>query len=422
MRRWFLLVSGVVSIGVGACGSGGGADGGLVTGTGGTGSGAHPNGGMSTARPDPARPLFDDAALHQISLTMAPEDWQSILDDSAGDEWRHATIVYDGVTVEDVGVRPSGEGSRFPGNPKQSVRIRFDAFPNKGKFGGIDVLKLKGQIGDDSMMRDKLGYFVFGKVMPAPQEAHARLIVNGDLRGVYAVIQVWESDAIKEHFNEPLGSLYRLRGVIGMDPYLYAGDDPKAYVPAPWEQKLSKPGNGDDVIPKFLKVMADSPSAIEPGTDVENLLAYLAANALITNTDGLAGDTGVEDHYQYYDPATGKFVVLPWDPDNTFGADNVKPDRGIYARFSKSRLLTIVRDEGTYRQQYKEKIRAVMAAVPAADVQAEVDRIANQIREAVHEDPIKAFPNDSFEWSVGYLRDYIAARYANVATQVSSGP
>jgi spore coat protein CotH len=240
MRSSLWWVLGVVSMVVAGCGSGGGADGGLVTGSG--GSGAGPDGGMKVGRPEAAMPIFADTALHQISITMSPEDWQSILDDSRGDEWRHATVVYDGVTVEEVGVRPSGEGSRFPGNPKMSVRLRFDAFPNRGKFGGIDTLKLKGQLGDDSMLRDRLSYFMFRKVMATPQEAHARLVVNGDLRGVYAVVEVWESDALKEHFSEPVGALYRLRGVVGTDPYLYTGDEPNKYVPAPWEQKLSKPG------------------------------------------------------------------------------------------------------------------------------------------------------------------------------------
>jgi spore coat protein H len=428
MGRW--LISGLVLIAHVACSSGqvSNGDGGTLTpGEGGIGPGPDvPDGGTDgggmVGRPMAARPLFDDTVVHQIALSMRPEDWQSILDDSRGDEWRHATLVYDGVTVVEVGVRPSGEASRFAGNVKQSMRIKFDAFPDQGKFGGIDVLKLKGSYDDTSMLRDRLAYFVFGKVMPAPREAHVRVVVNGELRGLYAVVEVWESEALKEHFSEPLGALYRLRGVIGTDPYLYIGDDTKAYVPAPWEQKLSKPGVMDDVVPRFLKVLADSPTMIEPATDVDNLLDYLAANALVTNSDGLTGDTGVEDHYQYHDPATGKFFVLPWDPDNTFGSNNIMPDRAIYARFSKSRLLTIIRDQGTYRQRYKERIKSVMAMLPVADVQAEVDRIYDQIRDTAYEDPYKAFANSTFDWSVGFVRNYVAVRYANVAMQIGAGP
>jgi spore coat protein CotH len=65
--------------------------------------------------------VFDDTRVHDVKLTMSPEDWQSIIADSRGDEWRHATLEYDGVVVEDVGVHPSGEGSRFPGNQKMAL-------------------------------------------------------------------------------------------------------------------------------------------------------------------------------------------------------------------------------------------------------------------------------------------------------------
>src|SRR6185369_7983340 len=97
----------------GACGSSG-TNGAVVTG----GNGGTGGGGATSARPAPASPIFDTSRVHEVVLTMSPDDWQSILDDSRGDEDRHATLTYDGVVIEDVGVRPSGETSRFPGNPK----------------------------------------------------------------------------------------------------------------------------------------------------------------------------------------------------------------------------------------------------------------------------------------------------------------
>ena len=86
---------------------------------------------------------------------MSPEDWQSILDDSRGDEWRHATLTYDGVKLQEVGVRPSGESSRFPATPRCRCGSASTPSPDQGKFGGVDVFQLKGQFGDQSMMRDQ---------------------------------------------------------------------------------------------------------------------------------------------------------------------------------------------------------------------------------------------------------------------------
>src|SRR5262245_45935147 len=83
-----------------------------LVGCGGGGSPSSMNGdgaGSLNQRPSPKMPLFDESVVHEVSLDMSPEDWQSILNDTRGDEWRHATLTYDGVVVDDVGVRPSGE-------------------------------------------------------------------------------------------------------------------------------------------------------------------------------------------------------------------------------------------------------------------------------------------------------------------------
>ena len=55
-----------------------------------------------------------------------------------------------------------------------------------------------------------------------------------------------------------------------------------------------------------------------------------------------------------------------------------------------------------------------MAAIPVGDVQAEIDRIYEQIKDAAHEDPYKG----SFDWACSYVRQFLADRYAFVATQL----
>src|SRR5262245_16443861 len=230
----------------------------LATLTGCGGGGSTVGGGATTElnhRPAPAVPIFDGTRVHDVSLAMAPEGWQSIIDDTRGNEWRHATVTYDGVVLEDVGVHPAGESSRFPGNPKMSMRIRFDAFDGRGKFGGYRVIGVKGEYDDGSMMRERLAMFVFAALMPAPQIAHARMVVNGDLRGVFTLREDWDETSLAAHFSQPLGPLYRLRPPAGVDPYLYLGDDPASYVPLPWERHIKDAARGDEVVPALLKAL-----------------------------------------------------------------------------------------------------------------------------------------------------------------------
>src|SRR5262249_22124607 len=135
-RRRIRKVIGVVGAaaiaGLGACGGDGN----------GSGGGGRAGAGNLSQRPAAAAPLFGDGKVHDIALEMSADDWQSIIADSRGDEWRHAKVTYDGVVVDDVGVHPSGESSRFAGNAKMSFRIKFDAFTGRGKFGGYSTVNV----------------------------------------------------------------------------------------------------------------------------------------------------------------------------------------------------------------------------------------------------------------------------------------
>ncbi|HXU07306.1 MAG TPA: CotH kinase family protein [Polyangia bacterium] len=405
-----VALAGAVTAGVGACGGGG------------SGGPSSPGGGGSSGnlsqRPKPAVGLFDTGRVHEVSLMISDDDWQSIIADSRGDEWRHATATYDGVTLEDVGVRPAGESSRFPGNQKMSIRIKFDAFAGGGKFGGYSDVNVKGEYDDQSMMRERLALGVFAALMPAPQAAHTTLTVNGASRGLFTLREDWDSTSIAAHFSPPFGPLYRVRGALPpADPYAYVNDDPASYVPLPWERHIKDTARGDEVLPPFLKALPDY-SQFETFVDVNDLLAYLAAAELVMTTDGLIGGSGASDHFQYFDPQSGKFFVLPWDPDNTFGSQGEMPTKSISSKLERNALTLVVLDRSDLRSAFHAKITEAMAAIPVSAVQAQADMIYNQIKDAAHADTIKAFSNDSFDWSLTDVKTFTAARYANLQTQL----
>jgi spore coat protein CotH len=402
------------------CSAGGGQGVGVVNTDAGDGGGDAADPALAK-RPDPAMPIFDEEHIHQIDLQMTPDDWQSIINDSEGDTWRHATLTYDGVVVPDVGVHPSGESSRFAGNVKMAIRVKFDAFNGRGKFGGIKEINVKGEYDDTSMMRERLAEWVFRNVMPAPAVVHGRMTVNGDLRGLFSIRESWDEDSIKQRYTAPVGPLYRLRPGEKIDPYNYIGDAPGLYVPLPWEPHINNPARGDDVIAPFLSILTNTPAQADQAADMNQLVTYLACSAITMITDGFVGDTGVSDHFQYFDPQSGKFFILSWDTDNTFSSQGEKPDRSIFKSFGTNKLSTAVRDVATFHAQYVAKIAEVMKKIPASQVQAQLDHIYGLIKDTAYEDPIKAFTNSTFDWSVGYVRDFIAQRYAYLQTQVG-GP
>ena len=166
---------------------------------------------------------------------MSDEDFTSIIEDTRGDEMRSATFSIDGVVMARVGIRPSGESSRVPGNQKMSMRIEFDAFDDGKRMGGFDEIKLSGSWDDPFIVRDRLAYWVYRQVMPAPRETAAQVWINGQPRGIFELEEVWGKEALASRFADPNGPLYRIRGLTNLDPYEYKGADPVAYVPLPWD-------------------------------------------------------------------------------------------------------------------------------------------------------------------------------------------
>jgi len=174
------------------------------------------------------------------------------------------------------------------------------------------------------------------------------------------------------------------------------------------------------VIAPFLQAIAANPSPLDDVAAVDNLLAYLSACAIVMTTDGLVGNTGAADHFEYFDPQSGKFFVLPWDPDNSFGSQNEVPTRSIYSKLGRNAYVRVIRDQGNYQERYRMKLAEAVATVPLATVQATADRIYAQIKDAAHEDPVKTFPNDTFDWNLENIKSFAAARYASIQQQLGN--
>ena len=281
-------------------------------------------------------------------------------------------------------------------------------------------MNVKGEYDDGSMMRERLAFFVFAALMPAPKAAHATLTVNGASRGLFTLREDWDETSISEHFSQPVGPLYRIRGPqFPADPYAYVNDDPTSYVPLPWERHIKMTAAGDEVVAPFLKALPDY-STLEQFVDVPDLMAYLAAAEIMMTTDGLIGSTGASDHFQYYDPQSKKFFVLPWDPDNTFGSQGETADKSIYSKMGRNALTIVVRDRTDLRDAYIKAIGDAMNTMTLEMVQAKADAIYSQIKDAAHADTVKMFSNDMFDWSLTDVKDFAAQRYANLHMQLGN--
>ena len=60
------------------------------------------------------------------------------------------------------------------------------------------------------MMHERLGYWLFREMgVPAPRSTHARVIVNGDYVGIFALTEELDGRFTRENFDDGTGNLYK---------------------------------------------------------------------------------------------------------------------------------------------------------------------------------------------------------------------
>jgi spore coat protein CotH len=367
----------------------------------------------------PSDALFRDDELNDVHLSMAASDWDSIILDSAGDVYRHATLRWKDVTVEDVAVRPRGHSTRYPGNLKMSLKVKVNGFVAGRRFCGLKELKLDG-LREGTMLRERLAYEIYRARIPAsPRAVHCRLFVNDEYRGVYLIEETPNGDLVKHRFRGEDGSLYHVF-VGAPEAYTWRGPDPAAYLPRPWGPETNEESGDHTVVPRFLEVLARQPADLAAFCDLDNLTDYLALEMAVMSRDGFLRDAGrPQNHFAYYSPSRRRFEFLPWDLDQTFG--NPQSTWDLFRNFETTRIAAVVRDTPVLRDAYLRKVAEISGSLTHPDrLNARIDSMFEQIREAAHADPNKLSTNEQFDRYPDYLKSVVRNRYDHLQAQLAA--
>lgn len=386
----------------------------------------------------PSDAMFDPGALRTVRLTMVdPNDWQRLVDHPEENTVYPCTFEWNGLRLEQVGVRAKGQSSRESGT-KPSVRFRFNHYRDQ-TFLGLTRLDANALKSDASFVRERITYNACRRRgLVSPRCMHVRLEVDGRYAGVYLILDQWDQkEALRIAFGEHRGNLYKLVG--GDDGALWRGDDPEAYFNGMFEWERRQTDRPDDFIRALDAINnssdEDFPAALAAALDVDNLLEYCAVNEIVSNEDWMfidAADWGppivrgapkTKNWYWYALPSTGRFVTLIWDTSDVMmdywtGEGWVRRD--IFIGFSQHVLGRRMMAVPALRQAYLDKVRAwIDGPFAPGVVVAELDVIHAQIREAVREDPFRPDSFEVFESQVAGLRRDIPERAQNVREQLA---
>lgn len=371
--------------------------------------------------------LFDDGVVHELRLFIHGDDWSLLRTHYLENTYYPVDVHWRDVVVRNAGIRSRGSGSRDPGKP--SLKIDFRHYVADQALVGLTSLDLDNFRQDAGMMKELVSMQFFRRMgQAAPRAAHARVYVNNEYLGLYAMLEPIDKRFLDRALDENDGYLYEYEWAGGLC-FEWLGGDLSRYA------ALFKPKTHESDAPEQLygpiEAMISAvnhtgrsswESVVSGFLDLELLLSYLAVETFLSDHDGLAGDWGLNNFYVYRFEDGGRFQWIPWDKDVNFR----EIDRGIFEGVDQNVLIATALQFPRLRDAYLSALRrcAAIAAEPEPDgrgpgwLEREIGREANLIRPAAYEDRRKAYTNERFEQEAAWMLQFARQRGGHVLRHV----
>jgi spore coat protein CotH len=389
----------------------------------GGGGGGAPSDSAVTSTPVPGvpaggAPIFDPTLLHDARIEIDPSAWQALRDNYLSNQYYAANFSVDGVAVAQVGIRSRGEGSRSEEKP--GLKVDFNKYVPGQEYYGYKSLVIDNLTQDASMLRERLAFLVFEAMgIASPRNAHARLTVNGQYWGLFALVEPVSKPFLKGRLGEESGNLFDYEWRFHYD-FSWLGDASTEYVPLPFEPETNEdhPDVADGLV-AFVRAINETPvagfaAAIGPRIDVDRFLTYVATENALAEADGIVGNQGLNNFYLYEYGQKNRFVFIPWDKDNTFRSGSWP----LYRNLDKNVLTARLTVDPAKRAVYADAVvRTTTSFVNPRWLTPQLETAYQQIRAAALADVRKPFSNGEFEAAVDGVRGVIAAREHDVNAQ-----
>jgi uncharacterized protein (TIGR03437 family) len=373
--------------------------------------------------------FFDAAVVHDIRMVMNPADWSRLKANYLDNTYYPANMTWRNVTVEDIGIRSRGRGSRS--SVKPGLRVDFNRYEDGQTFLGLKSVVLRNNTQDPSQMHETLSFELFRRLgLPASREAYARFYVNNEYIGLYTIVESVDKTFLKRNFNEDGGYLY---SYDYLNDYNFEDRGPSAaaYSPSPFKPETHEDFPDPGHLAEMITAMnansgAQFQSAMAEFVDLKLFLTYLAIEQFLAEEDGVAGVYGMNNFYLYRFVNSKRVQWLVWDKSNAFRG----LDRDVMLNFARNVLVSKALAIPELRTHFlNELVRVAASAGGAGGWLAQlVDSTYAKIRDHVYADPnkqcqgsdglIKPCSNAEFEADVAFLKIFAAQRQENVLAQV----
>ncbi|WIV17602.1 CotH kinase family protein [Paenibacillus polygoni] len=363
--------------------------------------------------------IFPKDKVVDVKITIDKDEFQDMLDNASAEEYKPAIVEYNGIKLENVGIRTKGNLSlrsvvQMEDSNRYSFKLSFDEYVNQ-TLEGISKINLNNNYSDASSMREFLTYELAELMgLPTPEYSFVNIYINDELWGFYLAVEQIDESYLERNFGTSYGSLYK--GVMtgqGSD-LTWLGDDPDLYTGL---EVKSEKSDGDALIAMLNEL--NNGTDYEKYIDIEDALGYIALNVLTNNTDSYLG-SNKQNYYLYEED--GVFSILPWDYNMAFGGlgrSSLYIDEPTQGALDERPLIAKLLAVDEYKEQYHQILKEAVDGYLANDTfTARVQEVKSMIAEYVKADPNAFYTYEEFEKGVTSLISTNASQVTDISEQL----
>jgi spore coat protein H len=398
--------------------------------------------------------LFDeDAPIWHFDLEIAENDLRWLNEHALDEQYVPGNLTFQDQHFEQIAVRYKGGFGSLQGCfdaqgnltcSKLSLKVSFNETDKSGRFLGLRKLVFHACNRDRTCLRERVSYGLFRDMdVQTCRTGHATVSINGGPKQLYSLIEYIDKEFLEDHFPDPEGNLYKERWpVVPIDSYYVDGLETNETT-ADVSHMLS-----------FAQVLTSTDLSsydvnVGPFLDLEQMGRYTAVDQLINNWDGIwkfyCGSPelcGNHNYFVYDDPASERFVIIPWDTDHTFTEPNPDLGRAFLDNGPSACDVTPINVpgienagirnpqcdplmRGVYQGAGWERYRKAMRTLLQGErtnreaVLARLNGYRARVRETVPADP-SALSLAEWDAAVAQLRQIIIAQYAAAESLVAA--
>jgi len=292
---------------------------------------------------------FLEDEIQTVSIEIDENNLNYLLQNAIDEPYVMATSVTIGdVTLGYPGLRTKGsytlehsvtenEGSdRFSFTVNFGKYIKKKDYGSKQNFFGCDKISFNNFFFDKTMMKEFFALKLLDEMgLPTPQYGIAKLYINGEYYGVYAMVEAMDHSILEQYYGvdkdelssylcKPEGTKFLYEEISEDASPLWENDedtlkDVEDMLPTvtEWVRRINLLSNGMDFDGTAIDVNSEQYlQLVNQVLDTDEVVKYFAVHSWLCQMDNMFD--GQKNFGLYIDQA-GKALLVPWDYDLSFG-------------------------------------------------------------------------------------------------------